>query len=212
MFGISLGLIFVIVIILLVFIILLLILMVGRGNRSRKRYSTWSNKSDSHLQTAINLHNIPELKHFEDMRRSKTQEGMYHTEHPYIHLDPSKDMSSFNRPAHPYIFDEAYKKPLLIKDTNAPGAGAYKGLAQEAFMEQLDAQAGRHRFSETFLPAAPITDSMFRYTDDFEIKPGDPYLSSPMVKKDLGFSNRGSGLWHDTVERRPVVIRPHKET
>jgi len=83
----------------------------------------------------------------------------------------------------------------------APGAPAYENFAKEALQEDLDAMAGQHRFGDTQLPAAPLTDDQFRYTGDFGAASGraagvrDPLLASPLVKTDIGFSNRGVGIW-----------------
>lgn len=88
---------------------------------------------------------------------------------------------------------------MTVNDLNAPGADAYNAFAAEALAEDLDSMSGRHRFSENQLPAPPITDDQFRYTGDFEVKRGDPLLSSAMTKTDIGFSNRGAGLWSSSM-------------
>lgn len=85
---------------------------------------------------------------------------------------------------------------MAASDINVPAAeGAYEEFAREALAEDIDAMSGRNLFGERQLPAPPITDDMFRYTGDFEVKRDDPLLSSAMTKTDIGFSNRGIGLW-----------------
>jgi hypothetical protein len=122
-------------------------------------------------------------------------EGKYYTPSAYEGVGNAA-MSSEGRPAHPMIFPEAATTPIPASDINAPAGGeAYDRLAAESLAEDLDAMAGQHRFGERELPAPPITDDMFRYTGDFNIRRGDPLLSSPMIKADIGISNRGIGLW-----------------
>lgn len=109
------------------------------------------------------------------------------------------DFTSFSRPAGPVsIMDQA---PAASLDVNAPGAQAYDAFAAEHIQAGLDAMAGRHAFGGSQLPAAPLTDSMMRYTGDFDAarmrKEGrrDPLLDTPMVKTDLGYSNRGFSVF-----------------
>jgi hypothetical protein len=147
---------------------------------------------------------LPERKEYDDMQ----------TRYPYDHywkIDPTKRsgyysvpnalaqnamLSSYNKQAPPTLFSSSGMTPTYQSDLNVPAAEAYDSLAKEALAEDLDAMSGSHRFGNKQLPAPPITDDMFRYTGDFEIKRGDPLLSSPMTKTDIGISNRGAGLWN----------------
>jgi len=141
----------------------------------------------------------PDKKPFEDMAKSTSRN--YYTDvsryegYPMEDETTKRGMSSYNRPDHPYVFDAAASTPLPMTDIHAPGAEAYAGLAAEAMMEDLDAMAGRHRFGDSVLPAAPLTDDLFRYTGHYDIQRGDPLLSSPLVKTDIGISNRGVNVW-----------------
>ena len=137
--------------------------------------------------------NAPEMKPFQEMRM-RSPEGKYYSV-PAVNPYKTSGISSFQRAAQPIVFSGAASVPLPVHDINAPGADAYNAFAAEALAEDLDVMAGQHRFGERPLPAPPITDDMFRYTGNFEIKQGDPYLATPLTKKDIGFSNRGVGLF-----------------
>lgn len=107
-------------------------------------------------------------------------------------------LSSYQRQAAPTLFSMSGMQPTYQSDLNVPASEAYDSLAREALAEDLDAMSGSHRFGQKQLPAPPITDDQFRYTGDFEVKRGDPLLSSPMTKTDIGISNRGAGLFNNS--------------
>lgn len=143
-------------------------------------------------------YDFPHQPPFTEMRQPSTEAKYYHVGK----TAPSANaiMSSYNRPRGPVVFPGAAFTPTPSSDLNAPAVGAYESFATDALSEDIDAMSGRHLFGERPLPAPPVTDDQFRYTGDFEIKRGDPLLSSPMTKTHIGFSNRGVGLWSCTSQ------------
>ena len=87
----------------------------------------------------------------------------------------------------------------------APGTAQYNEMANEGFEEDLYAIAAKNLFGKNpGLPRAPLTDSLFRWTGDYEIEKGDPAFASPLMRQSIGNSNTGRNIWdnHQTKDRR----------
>jgi len=68
-------------------------------------------------------------------------------------------------------------------------------LEKRALEEEFAAMTGNRMFAQHELPREPMTDDMFRYVGDYGKTKDDPLLNSPMVKTDIGNSNRGASIW-----------------
>lgn len=150
----------------------------------------------------------PQSKPFGEMKQRSPESRYYGQKVPRPKINPlsmamgyrnrpalSAEISSYERPGQPIVFPDAAVQPKAETDLNVPGADAYEDFASDALGEDIDAMSGRNLYGERQLPSSPLTDDQFRYVGDFEVKRGDPLLSSALTKTDIGFSNRGSSLF-----------------
>ncbi|MFA5091763.1 MAG: hypothetical protein WC483_04215 [Candidatus Paceibacterota bacterium] len=157
--------------------------------------SGWRSMTSGFSPAKKSGYDLPQTDPFDEMRVRSPESHYYGRKVARPQPSLGAVMSSYQRAAQPVVFPESAVQPKSVTDLNVPGADAYEDFAADALGEDIDAMSGRNLYGERQLPAPPLSADQFRYFGDFEVKRGDPLLSSPMTRTDIGFSNRGTSIF-----------------